>query len=412
VSDPVPARNHVNASGPRRDVAICLAIAIIAGTVAWGLAWRLAFTIQNIDVWFDTDSLFIFEVMTDRWSPHHDRNNLHPIFPLVTYPMTFASTRWLGLDRQQAALAVVAVTAALWTGLMYATLRLMRRPIGVSVLFTAIGVMSTGGVLFLGLIERHVAGSVTILACVAAFVAYERRLISATWLVLAAAATLGVTITNFLVGAVALLLALGLKKGTQACVNAVFIVIALSTITPLVFPRSTPLLDLRWLPYGSTFMSLAGTLHQRNSAFWFHSMVVPEPRVETKPAPYEHVRYLSVQRVGPTHHWPVGLAALSLWGILLALGAWKTYRRFPVEKIDVLLAIGVVGHYVLFLFFGSETILYAPTYVPLMLLMVSAVLRPPGGRWMYVLTLVFLGLLAWNNIVRLQSSLALARSLL
>ncbi|MBN2294680.1 MAG: hypothetical protein JXM70_19785 [Pirellulales bacterium] len=390
------------------DTYFCAAIAVMTGILTWIVASSLSFTVAHLDVWFDSDSAFIFEVMTDRWTPHQDRNNLHPIFALLTYPAVFVQTQLLGIDKYNAALVLLIVFASLWACLIYITLRLMRRPIGAALIFTAIGVASTGGVLFLGIFERHIAGSITILVCVAAFVAYERRMISGNWLVLAAAGTLGITITNFMVGIAALFLAFGPRKGLQASINAFFVVVMLAALPQFLFPTSSAFLDFRNLPFKSTFQSVGGTIQQRATAYWFHATVMPEPTVEVKP---NNTGYLSLQRVSVANHRPAGYAALLLWAILVGMGAWRTFKVGPIEKVDILLALGILGHFCLFLFFGSETILYAPSYVPLILLVASRSLCSPSNLALYVASSLFLGLLAWNNVQWLLFSVASARSL-
>jgi len=394
------------------DIAVGLALAVVTGVLVWLLSMPMRFTLTHLDVWFDTDSLFIYEVMTDRWSDHHDRNNLHPIFGLITFPLAFAQRRLLGIDNYTAALVLLIAMGSAWTASLYATLRLMKRPIAAAVTFTALAVATTGGVLFLGIFERHIAGSVTILLCVAAFVAYERGMISGKWLTVAAAGTLGVTITNFMVGVAALFLAFGYRKGLQASINAFFAITMVSVIPLFLFPKSPAFLNFRDLPFSSTLMDIAGTPAQKTAAFWLHAVVLPKPIVETKPAPHEGTRHLSLQRAGIGNHGPIGYTTLGLWFVLLALGISQTYRRLPIEKVDILLGSGVLGHFLLFLFFGSETVLYAPSYVPLILLIVSRVLTSSGKRAAFVISLAFLGLLAWNNIQQFLLSVAAARSLL
>jgi hypothetical protein len=413
MSNTPPVAAKASPSTLKVDLLVGAAVSLMGGAFAGLLAVPLLFTLTNLDVWFDSDSLFVVDVMTNRWSEHHDRNNLHPLFGVFTYPLVFVQTHLLGLDRSTAVVVVVVAIAALWTCLIYATLRLMKRSIPVAVLFTAISLVSTPGVLFLGLVERHIAGSVSILVCVVAFLAYERGLISRTWLVLAAAGTLTITITNFMIGLAALVFALGWRKAVQAAINAGAIVVGLSLlIPPFLFPTSAPLLDPRYLPYGSTFMTLAGTPAQKTSAFWLHGVVIPDPIVESKPPPHEQTRYLSVQRAGVTRHGPIGVAALALWVALLGLGLVKAYRTWPLAKVDVVLGLGVLGHFGMFLFYTSEIVLYTPLYVPLMLLIVSRVVQPPSNVGFYVMSVVFLGLLAWNNLHRVWQAIAAAQSLL
>jgi hypothetical protein len=403
---------HVLASTTGLDIILCAAIGLATGGLAWILSSTLSFTITNLDVWFDTDSLFIFDLMTDRSSLHHGRNAIHPLFGLLTYPLVFAQKRFLGIDKYHAALPVLILSASLWASLMYATLRVMRRPPGAALIFTLISISCTAGLLFLGIYERHLPGSITILLCVAAFVAYERRLISGKWLTVSAAATLGITITNFMVGIAALFLAFGRKKGLQASINAFFAVGMLSVLPLFLFPNAPAFLNIRALPFESTRMALAGTLWQKTSAFWLHSMVMPEPQIEAKPAPHSDTRYLSLQRAEITKHRPVAYVALTLWLILLGIGMWKTYGKLPIERVDILLGLAVVGHFCLFLVFGTEAVLYSPTYMPLILLMVSRLLCYPTNIALYVACVILLCFLVWNNIQVFLFSRALALSLL
>jgi hypothetical protein len=396
-------------SGRGQDIYWCAAIAATTAIVTLLLSAMLSFTITHLDVWYDTDSLFIFDLITDRWSQQHNRNNLHPLFPWLTYPITIVQTKILGVDKYYAALVVLILISSLWACLIYVAARLMSRPIAGSLIITAIALASTAGVLFLGIHERHIAGSASILLCIIAFLAYERRKISEHWLMLSAAGTLGITVTNFIVGVGALFLALGPKRGLQASINAFFIILLVSVAGQFLFPSSSLFFDLRYLPYSSTFQSVGGGILERSTAYWFHSVVMPEPTTALKP---DNTRYLSLQLVSIANHKIAGYAALALWVILLGMAARRTYQVGPIEKVDILLAFSILGNYFLFLFFGSQTILYAPTYVPLMLLVVSRLFCAPSNRLSYATSVLFLSLLAWNNIHWLLSSVASANLLL
>jgi hypothetical protein len=380
------------------DIVLCLMAGVAAGALAWGLFPSLSFTIDNIDVWFDSDSHHIAEAMMSRWSDYHHGNNLHPLFGLISYSLAFISTRLLDFSLFQVMHALTTAAAAAWASMMYVTLRAMKRPPAASVLFTGIGIASTSGLFFLPIAERFVLGSVSMLACLAAFMAHERRHVSGKWLTVAAAGTMGVTITNFMLGAMALVLAFGVRRGLQAAFGAACAIALVGTLQGALFPQSAAMYSLR---NGTryTWADNGGTVLEKTTAFWLHSVVAPEPRNEARKIRLR----LSVQRVGIGMHGLIGRLALSLWVVLLAAGAWMAWQRRPAEKVDILLGLVILGQFSLHLVFGKEAILYSPHFTPLIILVASAVVRQtgdpaPGRRAaFYGLSVLLFGFLLWNN---------------
>jgi hypothetical protein len=89
---------------------------------------------------------------------------------------------------------------------------------------------------------------------------------------------------------------LGPREGLQSAINAFVVILSLSLVQARLFPSSPPFLT--WdNAEKSVGMSQAGSITDRSSAFWFYSVVMPNPVVETKPPPSLD-RYLSVERVG------------------------------------------------------------------------------------------------------------------
>ena len=127
------------------------------------------------------------------------------------------------------------------------------------------------------------------------------------------------TVSNFMVGAAALLLALGVRRGVQACINAFVVVQVLNLIVLFAFPASAGFMDIRTWPWATTAFSgnqehliRAGTLSQKASVFFFHALVMPKPEVVNKPPPWSEVRYLSTEKAGITRYQTSGYLALAL----------------------------------------------------------------------------------------------------
>jgi hypothetical protein len=216
------------------DIMVCALLAVASAIYVVLLQQMLAYTNFNLDIWFDSDSIFIINQETDRFSDHNNTNSRHPIFPLLTFPVGFVLHK-LGLSPEMAALPILVFYSVLFVVTSYVILRLMDKPVGVALTFTGIFAVSTPGMFFLGLHERLVPAGLSILLLIAGVLAYQRRMISIGWVVAAAALTLGVTITNFAYAMVFLPLLLGFWRGLQG------LTYAFASIAFLALPRRADL---------------------------------------------------------------------------------------------------------------------------------------------------------------------------
>jgi hypothetical protein len=386
------------------DVVAFTLLVVGAALFAAVLQFQLAFTNTHLDVWFDSDSLFIVDQLTDRWSKHNGTNSRHPIYVLLTYPLVFVQVRLLGIDAAHAMLAVLILYSSLYVAMMYAVLRLMDLSIVPSLLFTGIFVVSTPGILFLGIHERLILGGLTILVMVAVFLLHQRRLVPASILMLAAALTLGVTVTNFMIGVLGLLLVLGIRRGIQASANALVVVMFLNVLVVVAFPTSSTLLDVRSWPFLTTVFSghaerleKGGNFWDKVKAFSFYSVILPEPQIQTKPEGSD-IQYLSVQKVGIEEDDEIWYLAAALWVVLLAMGARNLMVSRRWNTLAKLLGLGVLGQFCLFMLYGAETVLFSPYYVPLMVLVAAMSWRACATRRAaFIFALMFLVVLVFNN---------------
>lgn len=417
--------NVMNSTAPsvlrrvsRLDLIIAVGSGVLAGAVAALLYSRLSFTMYHLDVWFDSDSILVFDQITNRWSDANDTNSRHPIFSLLTYPVVFLLHRILGVPNTAAALVLLIASSAACVSAMYVALRLLGRPVRLAAIYTGVFLASGCGFLYLGIHERFILGALSILLCVIAFCLHERRLVSATWLMLAAAFSLGITITNFIVGVAALVLALGWRKGTIGAMGAVALIGVLSVASVPIFPRSSTLINVGSWPMQSTVLTenqerlaKGGTVVDRAVVYWLQAVVLPTPEVQKKPAPWT-ARFLSIQKVGVKNQAGVWYIAALFWLALLGTGLVRSLYRTRA-KADVLLAVSILGQLALFLVFGTETVLYAAYYVPLLILVASKPCTERKTNELLIITsLVFLAILLWNNGNILALSIRVAMSLL
>lgn len=417
----VSAAPSVRLSTVRVDIIVCAALAVATAIYVVVLQQMLAYTNAFLDIWFDSDSLFIVGQETDRWSRDNNTNSRHPLFSLVTFPIGYTLTLF-GLSPEMAVLPILVLYSTLFVVTSYVILRLMDRPVGVALVFSGILAVSTPGMFFLGLHERLIPAGLSILLLIAAFLACQRKLVSPVWLTVAAALTLGITITNFAYAIVALPLLLGLRKGLQGLANAFAAVAFISIFVPLLFPMSSLFLDVKTYPYETTSfsgdaprLSKAGSPADRASAILLHSVAMPTPEVERKPYSTE-VQYLSVQKVGIAGHQPTWYVALALWFVLLGTGLYAAFlrmrgsnllspaglaqaiRKGAEDPLPWMLVISALGQMLLFMLYGAEAILFSAYFVPT-LVFVAAMGWKPGrqGRIVLWLAIALLAVLAWNN---------------
>jgi hypothetical protein len=374
----------------RVDIRLAVLVGASGALLAWAFSLLLVFTESHLDVWFESDSVYILSQLSDRMSEANQSNGHHPLYPLIGFPI--------------GARVLLLTAAALFTSAMFTALRLLGRPRPLALLLTALLVATSPGLLFLGVHERHVLGGATALLSVVAVLAWRRAMVPG-WVVTAAAVlSLGITITNFMTTCLLLVAVMGFRKGARVAAIAFAIVLALSLITVATFPRSTVFPYPGTWPWFSSFWTdlddvrnRAGSLAQKSTAFWLHSMVMPEPRVETKLVAEPVMRYVSFQQVAPARHSPIGFAALAAWLTCLASGLLLALRQR--DPIDLALAAALAVQWLLFLVFGEETVLYSPYYVPIAVLLASKAI---AGRWndwgIRLAFVVMIVLLTWNNI--------------
>jgi hypothetical protein len=416
------------------DLIISAGLALTTAALAWYLQQHLLFTNASLDTWFDSDSNYVIDQMTNRFSPQNNTASRHPLMAFLIFPLSWVLHQF-GMEPAQAAMPTTAIISALFVVTMYWLLRLMGRPFGVALAFAGILAASAPGIILLGIHERIIVSAVTVIVFLIALKLHERAMIGAGWLTAAAALTLAATVTNFFVAIIALPLVLGWKRGLQGLVNAFAAVTVLALVGQAVFPHSTPFpatsemrdpLNHTTLS-GDPRMEMGGSITDRITVIALHSAAVPTPAVVQKPEGY-HI--LSVQRVGMLGQQPIWYLAVAAWLGLLAAGSFVAFKEMRASALltqqgltaatrgdfhgafpwVVVLALGAqIG---LFMTYGQEVILFSAYYVPFMVVIAAMAWRPgPAGRIVFGAAMLLLGLLALNNGLMFANALEPAKAL-
>lgn len=325
----------------------------------------------TMDVWFEADMSRIVEIATNRWAIN-DRAPAHPIFALLVVPPVYV-LRLAGLDPWAAVRVCFAVLAAVSAGLLFAILRLFDGRRLDAALFTLVGMTSASAVLWGPIPETHTLAQPTILLAILVVAVSGHRAVPSLLEVAASAATLGITVTNWMAGLLAAIVRHPWRRALQLSVNALALVVVLWVVQTRLVPAS-PFFIGTYRTGGHVLAAEAGGILGVARAFFLHSIVAPVITVVDRPGAGEWpIMLFQPSAAGSTGL--AGMVALILWGGLLLAGAWAVIASRGLVRARIFLLLLVAGQFTLFVLFGNETFLYAPTFAPILVVLVGLAAR-------------------------------------
>src|SRR5262249_28916262 len=216
-----------------------LAAFALAAAVYSGATFRvfddrfLALPVGN-DVWFEADMPTVADTMLHRWADQ-GRNSRHPLFPLVT-TVPLYGLRALGMAARPRLLAIVVVSAALWSAAVFTLLRLAAgRRLDACVL-TMLPHVSAAGLFWLPALETSVLGSATLLAPLVLVASDVQLRRGGAWFTAASAISLSMTTTSWIAGIVAAAVRRPARAALQISANALSIVVAIWAVHKATVP--------------------------------------------------------------------------------------------------------------------------------------------------------------------------------
>jgi len=380
------------------------AVLLVTGARGTAIAAKVA-----SDRWFESDSRQYVECMSDRFSANSNVK-LHPIFPLVTYPLISGITRIGKVSPLNAVWLLNAATAGVWLGTLYLMMRLLDCRLLDSLLFTSLAASSGAAMFWFIVPETYPLGSLTILLALGLVALARHRQVPDWWFVVVSAGSLSITVTNWMAGLIGTFVRKPPRRAVALSLTALAIIFVLVVVEKAAFPGA-----------GGWFVSPRGYIGQSKIFFlceeqggvvnaarviFLTSAVVP--RIELSRFPSQQPEagpFLTIQRAPAGSSGVLGKVATITWGLLLAAGAVALCAGRGDVRFRIALAITLLGQIALFLVYGEETFLYALNYVPLLILAASLATL---SRWRYFV-LAVAGLLlpcaAWNNARQLREAL-------
>lgn len=360
------------------------ALALVAGALAAALSLYLSSRFDpalygsgGFNVWFQADPPRVLRAMLDGASRYHYRTSVHPLFSLLTTPVMTLLVG-LGVNPVSAGRALIAVNGFLAAGLLSLALRGLGLPKAVVALWVAAFLASATYLHWFSLIETYAVGAASIALMLYVLTCVRGDRWWAWWL--ASAATLAVTVTNWMLGLSAAFFGLGPRRMLSVTVAAAVTVICLSVGQRMLYPQAAyffvPAAVFNEHQYAQVHRTtgLEGWMPLANiRSMLLTGAVAPKPEVVPgdQAGGHDDELIVSNQHSPVSSYGPAGWIAGAAWIALVATGiagGWRDRQRRPVFLAVLTYLIGELA---LNLVYGPITFLYATNSFPALVLLAA-----------------------------------------
>lgn len=396
----------------RLDILLIVILVIVAGVASFQAAQLInpafIWDKQLNDAWFHNDTTRVFDDMAV-YEVDHYRTDLHPLFVLLSMPIVYALKATLSIDSVTSVRLVTASIAALWFGLLFVALRIIGCRSFDAILFSIFAGTSAASIFWFVMPETYQLGSATMLMGLLLAAVAQFRQVSSWWYVLVGVLTLGITVTNWMVGIFATIVNHRWKK-TGVILLQTYIIVALLVVVQklLIFPKFNSKFLILFLGAGREAESTGflredfGGLLASAKSFIFDTIVLPAINVSESQFPIGSRMSVQLSHPGSASVW--GSIAVVLWMALLSLGIWALFSLKVNRKFRIVLGLSLLGQLLLELVYGDERFVHAPHFLPF-LVIVAALSTLTKAR---VLALVLAGMLTLtagvNNILQFNQA--------
>jgi hypothetical protein len=405
----------------RFDLFILLILMIVAGMFTYIGEKTIPSTVFECNfeaTWFHGDISATYLVYTIGQWFYIPSESSHPLYPIITH-YSYLLLSSMGMNPLISVRIIIAIIAALWVGLLYLVFRLMRLQKIDAILFTILGMSSAAAMFWLVVPETFSLGSLSILMAIGIVAFAEQKRVSPFWYTMMSIFTLGITVTNWMVGIIATFANNTFKKAIQISLNAICFVLIYWELRPYILTVS------QGMSFFSFLFRADETISQESSpmlqhpggplrilgSFLFHSIIMPAYQVADKTTRWDPpLMFTQFSIPGSASMW--GIIAVVLWVILLGLGFFSfvlIFKKKQYHRLHIVIVLSILGQLALHMVFGDETFLYSLHFAPLLILLVAL-----GTQTRYrPLVLGLVGLLiisiGINNIQQFLSAAKLAQ---
>jgi hypothetical protein len=404
----------------QRDGLTILILALVAAAGSW-LVSSMAVSAGAFpgradsgynDVWFDSDTkdaLLRLTVTGEEITAER-----HPMEGLMMRaPVRVLMQLAPGLGGVWILRLLLAAAALLWITSIYGCLRLAGCQWIDATLFSMLGLSSATFMFWFAVPDYFVFSAVSAMPAML-LVAWAGRAPSREWPALAAGVlSASITVTNAMFGVAAIAIAHQRPRAVQIVVNGFCVLVLLWHVQRAIYPDvESPLADTGY----QAFLLLPDGYHPWGplSAFVSHSMVMPQVQVaptrtvlDAYADDYRVYPQLTVQPSWPGSTGLLGLLALAAWLGILTFGSIGLWRGAVLPAWRNFLVLVTAGQLSLHLLFTAETFLYAPHYLPLLIMIGAAGTLGGYRRQVRALAAILLLSVTINNAGELMRSFTL-----
>jgi hypothetical protein len=354
--------------------------------------------------WFQSDGWRVFDDMVDFKSNHY-RNTLRPLFSLISMPLTLLIKHVLHLRNIQAIWTFNALCMAIWSGMIFFTLRLVGLSRTGAIAISLLGMISGAALFWFTVPETYALSSLSIIFCLFLAAYGTRYEISDLCLVFAGAFCLGTLLTNWM-ASLALIFAYRRPRKAISIVLASLLVVLLSWgLQKVVFPQPASLF-LKLKPSSEKEYILnkeqGNPLFSLNTIF-ISSVVVPridEYEIGIQPTG----KRLTIQRSGLFNSGGFYLILSIVWLLAIILGIIKILKTSHLNRFSLVILATLSGQVILHTIYGEETFLYGLHFATLLVVLAGASLMSLPLSRHSILAWIIVILIAVNNLDRLQTA--------
>jgi hypothetical protein len=354
------------------------------------------------DIYFDADGLnYRIRLTTDTWRDYYWRS-VHPFMILLLKPPVDLISFFLKGDKLFGVYLFVSGAGAACVYLAWAFIKeVTKNPVYASLIAALLG-LSTSHLFFGSFIESYIFLAASLLLFYVLLI--KDRPFPA--LVMAGLAAIGITHSNFAQNVIAFFsVKFNIKQTIRFVATVLVFLVLLTLLNNLLYPEAHPFF---FIP--STLQVEESNLYPLNRlriqgmvrAFLLHNVIAPTPILHTGEIPFVQFRFFKPEIDKLSQYTtPLQNSTVSLWLGLLALAGLlfvKDYKKNLRNGFYYALAGGMILNAGLHLRYGKELFLYSPNWTYALILLVGMAWQPVSGkRWLQVLLLVLLSLVAFNN---------------
>lgn len=387
------------------------------------------------DLWFDSDTRSVVSNMTDSTRIHWTLYK-HPLFSIITWPITYVVTLFSG-DSLQAMHIVYAANAPITVLLLWWLLARIGLTVIDRTLLSLLFIVSSSMLFWYSVPETFPFGANTLLIALHAAISGRPKSVrSYGWQTFASLAALSMTLTNWIGGMIATATAFGLLDRPIRTISGLLRgkhsewinVKSVAIVTACAFLIAAPISLVQNQVFGEASIFFYPPHIMNSGQFLFDYRFSP-------PIYRPFVMIFSPIVVGTIETWNdgtrlmadnfipstwYGVIALGLWGALLAGGVWSVVRRLrdtaslesPARRLAVAASLSLIFMVALHMVFGYLVFLYVAHSLPYVLTIVALLFLSPARNVARILTGALIAFALFHNLEALQIAVAFVDTLL